>query len=164
MALIRDGKPVPDPWRVLGDDEALPEHAPVIVSYDRWQAGREELVRRDAPLGIRLGSDQAPTPIAGDLERFSLVALEFPTFTDGRAYSYARLLRERYGYAGEVRATGNVLGDQLAFMLRCGFDTFEVADGVAAAWSRATSEISFWYQPAADGRQPIAALRHRGTT
>ncbi|MFQ6017561.1 MAG: DUF934 domain-containing protein [Kiloniellaceae bacterium] len=160
MPLIKDDKMTADPWVTVADDEALPEDGQPIVSLDRWQSDRTELLRRNAPIGIRLKSDQPPNLIAEDLDHFAVVALEFPKFTDGRAFSYARLLRERYGYAGELRAVGNVLRDQLLFMQRCGFDAFEVAEGTPLEdWLKAKSEISVWYQPATDGRTPVSVLR-----
>ncbi len=162
MPLLRDGALVDDPWVTIDDGTALPMDGPAIVSLERWQAHRDELLGRNAPLGIRLKSDQPPALIADDLDRFAVVALEFPVFKDGRAYSYARLLRERYGYRGEVRAVGEVLRDQFLFMLRCGFDAVEVRDEKAAdQWREAVSEISVVYQPAADSRTPVWALRHR---
>lgn len=162
MPLIRDGAPVDDPWVTVDDGTQLPMDGPAMVSLERWQAHRDELLGRNAPLGIRLKSDQSPALIADDLDRFAVVALEFPVFRDGRAYSHARLLRERYGYRGEVRAVGEVLRDQFLFMLRCGFDAFEVKDENAAGqWREAVSEISVVYQPAADSATPVWALRRR---
>ena len=80
------------------------------------------------------------------------LALQFPKFADGRAFTYARLLRERHGYAGELRAVGDVLRDQYQFMLRCGFDAFEVADANSIdGWRQSAAEITVWYQPAATG-------------
>ena len=127
MPLIKHDGLAADPWVSLGDDDVLPGNAPIIVSVERWRAERDVLVGRGGALGIRLAAEDSPAEIAADLERFQLVALDFPKFTDGRAYSTARLLRERYGFKGEVRATGQVLRDQLLFMWRCGFDAFEVA-------------------------------------
>ena len=169
MPLIKDSELVPDPWVTLPDEETLPEGASVIVRLERWQAERETLIKRNAPLGLRLRSDQPPKDIAQDVERFQVIALEFPRFGDGRAYSYARLLRERYGFRGELRAVGNVLRDQALFMLRCGFDAFEVIeDSALEGWRAALAEISVFYQPTADGRSLAHALRARingnGTT
>lgn len=158
MPLIKDGKLVADPWQVSDDGS----DAPLIVDFEAWQANEGGIQQRNTPVGIRLASDQSPTLIADDIERFDVIALEFPKFNDGRAYSYARLLRERYGYKGELRAVGNVLRDQYLFMHRCGFDAFEVADASAAAvWEEALREISVWYQPTADKRQPAADLRRK---
>lgn len=160
MPLIKDGQLLDDPWTVVADDEKPSADGALLVSYATWTKNREALLRRNAPLGIRLDSDQSPALIADDLDRFDLIALDIPVFKDGRAYSYARLLRERYGYAKELRAVGNVLRDQYHFLHRCGFDTFEVADGAAVdAWWDALSEISHAYQTAADSRRSIRALR-----
>ena len=160
MPLIKDDEFSDDPWIAVADEEALPEGAPAIVSLARWQAERETLVGRNAPLGIRLRADQPPAEIAEDLDRFQVIALEFPIFGDGRAYSYARLLRERHGYRGELRAVGNVLRDQALFMRRCGFDSFEVADSTGIdGWREALGEISVFYQPAEDGRPAAPGLR-----
>ncbi len=91
-----------------------------------------------------------------------LVVLNFPKFTDGRAYSQARLLRERLGYAGELRATGAVLRDQLPFLLRCGFDSFESDQaGFGEALARARMLFSVVYQPVGDGRVTAGELRLR---
>jgi len=161
MALIKDGRLAEDPWVAVEDEGPLPLAVQVIVGLARWREQREALLAGNAPLGIRLAGDQPPELIAGDLRHFELVALEFPKFTDGRAYSYARLLRERYGYRGELRAVGNVLRDQVLFMRRCGFDAFEVAGAAALdGWRTATREITVRYQPAADRRPWAAAQRH----
>jgi uncharacterized protein (DUF934 family) len=162
MVLIRNGRPSEDDLRQLGDDEEMPSNAPVMVSLARWQQDRDDLRQRGAPLGLRLGKGESPALVAEDLERFDVIALEFPKFTDGRAYSYARLLRQRYGFKGEIRAVGKVLRDQFLFMQRCGFDAFEVADEkAAAAWQDALAEIGVYYQSAADDRVPAMQLRHR---
>ncbi len=162
MPLIKADAFSPDPWVSLGDEAALPEGAPAIVSFERWQNERETLVKRNAPLGIRLRSDQPPKLVLEDLDRFAVIALEFPRFGDGRAYSYARLLRERYGFRGELRAVGNVLRDQALFMRRCGFDAFEVAEGTPIeGWRESLGEISVFYQPASDGRPAAHGLRAR---
>jgi uncharacterized protein (DUF934 family) len=161
MPLIRATGIVEDPWLFAMDEEPLPDMGAVIVTLVRFQANRDQLLARATPLGLRLKSDQAPSLIVGDIERFDIFALEFPKFTDGRAYSAARLLRERHGFRGELRAVGNVLRDQMAFMRRCGFDSYEIRDGVdAAAWIAALGGISVVYQPATDGRASALALRH----
>lgn len=161
MPLIRATGIVEDPWLFVKDEEPLPEAGAVIVTLDRWQSNRDQLLARPTPLGLRLKSDQPPSLIAGDVERFDVIALEFPKFTNGRAYSSARLLRERYGFRGELRAVGNVLRDQLAFMRRCGFDSYEIPPQVdAAAWLSSLGGISVVYQPATDGRASVLTLRH----
>jgi len=162
MPLIKDGRVADDPWVRLGDEERPDAGASVIVSLERWQAERETLVGRNAPLGLWLRSDQSPAEVAEDLKYFSLVALEFPKFGDGRAFSYARLLRERFGFEGEVRAVGEVLRDLLLYMHRCGFDAFEIArDDAVERWQAALEEMSVWYQPTADGRPFVLRQRAR---
>ena len=126
MPLIKNGAAVQDPWFAATTEADLDRSGPLLVTLELWQQHRDRLVGRVGPLGVRLASAQSPGLIAADLDRLDLVALEFPKFTDGRAYSYARLLRERHGFTGEVRAVGNVLRDQIAFMLRCGFDALDV--------------------------------------
>jgi uncharacterized protein (DUF934 family) len=161
MPLIKDKRVVSDTWRHVDDETPLPASGDVIVSLARWQAEREALRGRNAPLGIRLRSDEDAGAIADDLAYFDLVALEFPQFKDGRAYSTARLLRQRYGYTGELRAVGEVLYDQLQFMQRCGFDAFEYTGKLAAEEALAAfDEIDIVYQPAADRQRSAAATRN----
>src|SRR6185295_8053204 len=134
-------------WVHRGDDEPLPDGTPAIVSLERWKRDRTTLVARNAPIGVRLKSDQQPSEIAGDLDRVGVVALEFPVFKDGRPFSYARILRDRYGYKGEVRAFGHILRDQYLFLDRCGVDAVEVKDATAlAAWKEAVAEFTVFYQ------------------
>ncbi|MDX1484755.1 MAG: DUF934 domain-containing protein [Alphaproteobacteria bacterium] len=160
MSLIKDGRIVADPWRHVDDEAPLPATGGIIVSLARWQAERSALIARRAPLGVRLSSADRAEDIAGDLDRFDVIALEFPAFKDGRAYSTARLLRQRYQYAGELRAVGEVLRDQLPLMARCGFDAFEYVGKTAAEEAlEAFAEIDVVYQAAADRRPHAAALR-----
>ena len=160
MPLIEDGKLVEDGWVSVAEDAEPPANEPSIISLDKWLEDRERLGKRNAPLGLRLKAGQSPDLIADDLGRFDVIALEFPVFTDGRAYSYARALRERYAYTGQVRAVGNVLRDQYFFMRRCGFDAFEVADTARLEdWLESDREISVLYQKAIDGRPTAPALR-----
>lgn len=163
MSLIKDGKLVTDPFVDASAAESIPPSGAVIVSLEQWQKHRDALLARGTPLGIRLHSDQAPELIADDVHKFALIALEFPKFRDGRAYSYARLLRERYGFKGELRAVGDVLLEQLFFMLRVGFDALDVVQSPdpVAAFQTAVSDFSVWYQPTADGRKTALQLRHR---
>lgn len=102
-----------------------------------------------------ISNDENLIDLECDIRGFSVVILEFPQFKDGRAYSQARLLRERIGFDGEIRARGNVLRDQLSFMARCGIDGFEIAAGDAASANAALNEFSLAYQRAADKAEPI---------
>lgn len=160
-ALVKDNDIVEDPFVDVSHESSIPVEGAPIVSLEQWQTGREALLSRGTPLGIRLKSDQSPEIVAADLQHFDVVALEFPRFRDGRAYSYARLLRERYGYAGEVRAVGDVLLEQLFFMLRTGFDAFEInSSDPLGEYRTALGDFSVWYQPTGDGRPTAAQLRH----
>lgn len=164
MALLRGGQVVADEFVNAAGLETIPPDGAVIVSLDQWRQHRETLLARKTPLGIRLASDQHPENIAADLGHFSVIALEFPRFRDGRAYTYARLLRERYGWRGELRAVGDVLQEQLNFMIRCGFDTFEIAGDAESAWRTVINDHTVWYQATGDGRPRAMDLRHRRTS
>ena len=163
MSLLKGGAQALDPWVAIADDAPLPETGSPIVSLARWQRERAALRARNGALGVRLPNSAGVEEIAGDLDRLALVALEFPKFNDGRAFSQARLLRERYAYRGELRATGQVLRDQLLFMARCGFDAFEIAKGdPVESWQHAIAAFTVFYQPTGDGRPTAAVLRrHR---
>jgi uncharacterized protein (DUF934 family) len=157
MPLIRNGRAVEDEYVFVADGAPLPD-GPVIVSLTRLRRERGELLARNAPLGVRLKSDESPEGLGPDLDRLSLVVLEFPKFRDGRPFSWARMLRTRLRFKGEVRAAGDFLPDQIAFLVRTGFDAFEW-NGGAEAFERALAEISNVYQPSADGRKTIAEMR-----
>lgn len=161
MALLKDGKLVDDIYRDVSQDSIVPVIGAIIISLAQWQAHRPSLEERKDPLGIRLSSDEKAEAIAADLAHFDLIALEFPIFRDGRAYSTARLLRERYGYTGELRAVGDVLLEQLHFMNRVGFNSFDIRSTDAVRdWEIAAADISVWYQPTHDGRSSVLELRH----
>jgi uncharacterized protein (DUF934 family) len=161
MALIKNGELIDDPYASVGDGDDLPPAGAVLVPLARWLSDRERLLEQSDAVGVRLKSDESPELIADDLGRISLVALEFPKFRDGRAYTWARMLRERFGFGGEVRAVGDVLMEQIHFMLRTGFDAFELdAEDPLAQFETARAEYSVWYQPTGDGRRTATQLRH----
>jgi uncharacterized protein (DUF934 family) len=162
MAIIKNGAVIHDEWLFVGDDAALPEDGPAIISLPHWRREADQLQARTAPLGLLLESHEQALDIAVDIAAFELIALDFPTFRDGRPYSTARLLRERYGFSDELRAVGDVARDQFLFMHRCGFDAFQVSDGTGLeAWLRAVSEITIWYQPTGDARGTLGMLRNQ---
>ena len=160
MPLIRNGAFVADGFTEIADDAALPVTGGVILSCARFLKEREEVLKRRDPVGVRLNSDESPERIADDLPNLAVVVLEFPRFRDGRAFSWARMLRTRFGFTREIRASGHFLYDQIAFMLRTGFDAIEVPDGFTLdLFRRATSEMSGVYQPSVDGRKTIREMR-----
>jgi len=161
MPLLKNGQIAADTWVRIDDDSNIADETAVVVSLQRWQAEAETLRKRNAPVAVALANDQSPDAIVQDLGVIDAVFLTFPAYTDGRAYSQARLLRQRHGYTGEIRATGNVLRDQYAFMQRCGFDAFEIADGFdLTGWGRSAQMMTESYQTAADGVQAVWAKRH----
>ncbi|MBI4195787.1 MAG: DUF934 domain-containing protein [Betaproteobacteria bacterium] len=166
--LIRMRQVVQDNWRLLDPaaDGALPpvprEDGDVIVPLALWRREREKLVARNGRLGVRLDAHEGPEEIADDIARFEVIAVHFPKFTDGRGYSTARLLRDRYGYKGELRAIGDVQRDQLLYLSRCGFDAFALKEGRdAEAALGAFSDFSEAYQSSVE--RPLPLFRRRFT-
>jgi uncharacterized protein (DUF934 family) len=160
MPLVKSGRVVEDRFVRVLDDAPVPEGVPVILPAARLLADARELVLRQAPIGVVWPNDRRVAELAPYLDWLALVALVFPTFRDGRAYSQARLLRERHQFRGQLRATGQVLRDQLLFMQRAGFDAFELSKQAdAAAFAEAVQRYSVFYQPTGDGR--LSALRAR---
>ena len=161
MPLIKNGDWADDEFATVADDAALPEGA-VIVSLARFEKERAALLARNARLGVHLAAPQSPEVLGEDVHRLSVVVLDFPAFKDGRAFSWARLLRTRLGYTGEIRARGHFLVDQLAHMMRVGFTAFDGDARITPqALASALGEISYRYQPAPDGQKTIRQLRAR---
>ncbi|MEP9379424.1 DUF934 domain-containing protein [Aquabacter sp. CN5-332] len=159
MPLVKDGAVVSDAFVRVDADTPLPD-GPVIVPLARLLAEGEALIGRNQPLGVLVPNSADVKVLAPYLRHLSVVALDFPKFRDGRAYSQARRLRERLGYTGELRASGNVLRDQFLFMVRCGFDAFEITKlADIPAMAQALKSYSVFYQPTGDGRQTAAEAR-----
>jgi len=157
----RDGvaRVAENPFTAVDDDVVLPR-GDVVISFTRFQAEGERLLGEGRSVGVRVGPDEAVEALAYDLSRIAVVALVFPRFRDGRPYSAARILRERLGFSGELRAVGDVLLEQAPFMIRCGFDAFEPADDTdPLQWTTAGQRFRHVYQRAADGREPAFAER-----
>jgi uncharacterized protein (DUF934 family) len=145
----------PDVFTDVADEDDIPA-GPVILSMTRFQAEGDALIGAGRPVGVRVQPDEAVEDLAYDLPRLALVALVFPKYSDGRAYSSATLLRQRLGYAGEVRAVGDVLREQAGFMVRCGIDAFAPSDGSTAEdWAAAAGRFRHVYQRAVDARPPV---------
>lgn len=160
MPLIKHRQFVDDAFVSVADNEAMPLDG-AIVSLNRFRAERQMLIARNLPLGVRLTSSESPDALRSDVHGLCVIALEFPLFRDGRPFSWARILRTRMGYTGEIRATGHFLYDQIAFLTRVGVDAFEVPKEFSIAqFNRALGEVSQVYQPSADRRITIPKLRH----
>jgi uncharacterized protein (DUF934 family) len=171
-SIIRQENIFRDEWQVLELKEyETPERVrlpigPLLVPLAVWQARRQALIEREWehgwPLGVWLAAGEGPEAIAGDLDDLSVVAVHFPKVTDGRGYSAAHLLRERYGYRGEVRAIGQVTRDQLHYLRRSGFDAFALrADQDVEASLGSLHDFDESYQAAID--QPLPLFRRRPT-
>lgn len=153
MLIIRNRKIVEDDFSHLADDAALPADGNVLVSLDRWRSDRDALIAHTGKVGITLPNTVNPREITDDLPHLAAVAVDFPIYRDGRGFSVGRLLRERLGYTGEIRAVGNVLRDQILFMERCGFDAYEVAEGKSLESAlEGFEDFSVTYQDAIDTR------------
>lgn len=144
--IIRDGAIADDHWQHVADDEAIPA-GDVIVGHSRWQQERDTLLQHGGRIGIRIDGDTSLADVIDDLDQFSVIALDFPAFKDGRCYSHARVLRERFRYGGELRAVGDVLRDQLMYMTRVGINAFEVREDRSIEDAlNAFREFSGYYQ------------------
>ncbi len=148
-----------DPFTTVADDQPIPP-GDVIISLTRFQNEGERLLGEGRQVGVLVTPGEEVEVLAYDLARIAVVALEFPKFRDGRAFSAARILRERFAYAGEVRATGDVLLEQARFMIRCGFDAFEPADESGPdQWAAVAGRFRHVYQRAADDLSPAFVER-----
>jgi phosphoadenosine phosphosulfate reductase len=166
MALWKNGAFVADAWRTIAEGEDIPPSGHVIVPLDWWRQERAAFEGSNAAFGVVVQPGTPLESFAADIHRFAVIALAFPKFGDGRAFSMARLLRERYGFTGELRAVGDVLIDQIQMMERCGFDTFEIGDPVTERLlrERGAPTYALFYQPgagaeAAAGARPWARRR-----
>lgn len=158
---LKDGvcKGADDPFTHVADDQDMPA-GDVIVSLARFQAEGEGLLAEGRRVGVRLQSHEEAEALAYDLPRLAVVALEFPKYRDGRAYTNAYVLSGRLKFKGQVRAVGDVLREQAGFMVRVGFDAFEPADDASAnEWQAAIGRYRHVYQRSADGRAPAFAER-----
>lgn len=160
MPLVKGNTIVADDYVHLDDDAELPADGAVLVSAERFLSDPEAVLSRKGKAGVIWPNNRDVEDLLPYLGRLAAVALVFPIFRDGRAYSQARLLRERYKFGGELRATGQVLRDQFMFMLRAGFDAFEVKkDSDAKVFADVAHRFSVFYQPTGDGR--VTAFHRR---
>ena len=164
--IILDKKITNDDWTLVADDAALTA-AKEVINFSRWAAaaGADKaalITKRDAgSLGIQLNAGDTADLLAADSQGFALINVEFPKFADGRGYSAARLLRERYDFSGQLRAVGDVLFDQLFYMMRCGFNAMAMrADQDLDLAVKGFETFSAPYQ--GDVNDPRPLFRRRG--
>ena len=157
--IIKNGAIVEDTYHVITEAGALPA-ADIIVSLDVWLQQRAEVLAHQHKKGIMLKPDQHPEAIVDDLASLDIIALVFPAFADGRGYSYAVLLRQRYGFKGELRATGDIFKDNMFYLKRCGFDSFAVrADKDIDVALQGLQDFSECYQASTDEGTPLYRRR-----
>lgn len=161
MAVWRDGGFADDIWTTLDDAAPIAERGAIIVSFARWQSDKATLEKRADPVGVAIAAGKDAVSALAEAAGRPLVALKFDKFVDGRAFSYAELLRERHGFKGELRATGDVLLDEIALMLRCGFTSFEVTDAntLRALKEGRLPKGALFYQPAPSLHEAPAGTR-----
>src|SRR6201989_1560431 len=160
MPLVNGGKIADDSFVKLAVDTPLPEGGDILVPAERFIAEADALLKRGGKIGVIWPNNSDIADLVPYLGKIAVVALVFPSFRDGRAYSQARLLRERYNYRGGLRTTGQVLRDQFVFMLRAGFDAFDVKKQAdAEAFAQTVHRYSVFYQPTGDGK--LTALHRR---
>jgi len=160
MSLFKDNAFSADAWRRLDEQDDVPQDGHVILTLEQWQKHQAAQGKTNIPLGLILPPGVQLEKLGIDFSRFSLIALEFPKYTDGRAYSQARQLRDDHHFKGELRAAGDVLFDQLPLMIRCGFDAFEITDASTIKLLEAGRHdaMTLFYQPAL-GREIPAGTR-----
>ena len=147
--LLRDRQIVLDEWRYLSEAEG-DAPAPIILTVDQWQGAPDAWSARASRLGLQISPGEDLEKLAPDLGRFALIAAQFTGPSEGRGYSQGRLLRERWNFKGELRATGYVRRDQLFFLARCGYNSFELADADFEDAAAAFSTFTAAYQPSND--------------
>ena len=165
MPLLKNGAVVDDVWAFVEDGHELSPGGCFTVSMSRFLSEHDVLLGRNEAIGVRLQPSDDPALLADHLDRLHLIEVAFPKYTDGRGYSIANLLRRQLGYSGELRAVGQVLRDQLNFMVRTGFDAVLLdGDDAEDAYRDATAYFSEVYQASADQRETVFDKRHKKKT
>lgn len=159
MHIIKDGEIVPDAWSHLPDDEPL-KSGHTTVSLQRWLDERDTLLSSGKPIGLRVHGEDSPTQFCEDLARLPLICIDIPSMSDGRGFSLARLLRERYGFGGELRVRGDFIRDQMYFLARVGVNAFELPqDADLPGYLAALQDFTVKYQASTD--EPLPLFRRR---
>ena len=163
MAVVDRKGPLADTWARLADDAPVPKGGSVIVSLGRLKNEHNSLFSAASAVGVEVGGDVNLEDLQPFLPRLGVIVVRLANMRDGRVFSVGRLLRERYGFGADLRAVGDFIPDQVLFLLRCGFTSFEVADGFPVeSLKRAVAAYSAWYQRATDRATTVAELRHGG--
>ena len=158
--VLKDNRPIDDSWTLLNEDsESLPS-GDILLSYSQWQTFSDQLDSHDGSVGVIIEGNADIEDIIEPLLKLPLIAINFPKFVDGRAFSSARLIRERYEYTGEIRAVGGFIRDQLYYLSRCGFNAFKFDDFVDLTESaKSLQDFSEAYQVSVDQESPLFRRR-----
>jgi len=161
MAVVDRNGPIADSWARLTDDAPVPKGASVIVSFARLKNEHNSLFSDAGAVGVEVGGDVKLEELEPYLARLGLVVVRMATMRDGRAFSIGRLLREQYAYGADMRAVGDFIPDQVLFLLRCGFTSFEVDEMFPVeSLKQSVAAYTAWYQRATDRAASVAELRH----
>ena len=145
MTIIKDKIIIDDTWRVHQDDEPLVDNSIINLAY--WLENRDSLKTNQSPLGLLVEGDSDIHGFKDDLSQFAIIVINIPAFTDGRGYSLAKLIRNQYGFTGEIRAIGDVLPDQALYLTRVGFDSLELENAKLAQLAiNKLNDYSVFYQ------------------
>ena len=158
--VLKDNRLIDDSWTLLTEDlESLPS-GDILLSYSQWQTFSDQLDSHDGSVGVIIEGNADIEDIIEPLLKLPLIAITFPKFADGRAFSSARLIRERYEYTGEIRAVGGFIRDQLYYLSRCGFNAFKFDDSVDLTESaKSLKDFSEAYQVSVDQESPLFRRR-----
>ena len=158
--VLKDNRLIDDSWTLLTEDsESLPS-GDILLSYSQWQTFSDQLDSHDGSVGVIIEGNADIEDIIEPLLKLPLIAINFPKFVDGRAFSSARLIRERYEYTGEIRAVGGFIRDQLYYLSRCGFNAFKFDDSVDLTESaKSLQDFSEAYQVSVDQESPLFRRR-----
>lgn len=159
MPTFKNGQLVEDSYVFVNSEDEMPDSGRIVVALGRFLEETEELVTRQVQWGIRLNVDSEPELLTPWLEQVNYIEVMFPKFSDGRGYSTAQLLRRRLGYQGELRAVGDIGIDQVGYLQRSGFDSFDFQSFDFQTVTQALNAFSNVYQPAADQSVPIFKKR-----
>lgn len=163
--LIKDRAIIEDNWQLLlaatdGAQPEIPASGAIIVPLKTWQEYKQALLQRQEAVGVWLAADEEPEALVADMKQLPLIAIDFPVFTDGRGFTSARLLRERFAFGGEIRAIGDVFRDQLWYMSRCGFNAFAVKEGKSLEDAlQGLNDFSEAYQVSVERPRPLFQRR-----
>jgi len=160
MALVDKNGPIAEKWTTLADDAPPPKGASVIVSFARLKNEHNSLFSAAGAVGVEVAGDVNLDELEPFLPRLGVIVIRMTAMRDGRLFSVGRLLRERYGYGADLRAAGPFIPDQVLFMLRCGFTSFELDDKFSIdTLKRSVAAYSAWYQRATDRATTVAEMR-----